>query len=277
MAAFRRAPLLAGLSASMVALALFVVGLFSIAAYNLRLALETMEQRVEVVAYLGEGARLDEVTRAQNDLLALPGVANVSFVSKDDALRIARAEFPEFGELFSDLDVNPLPASLEMQLAPGFRDSETIETIAQAAEAYPFVEDVRFGREWVDKLFLLRRIGGITALVLGSAFAVVAALIIGTAVRIAIYARKDEIYIMRLVGAKNSFIRGPFLLEGVITGLVGGAFAILLTYMSYVAVYQYVFELSWMPGQWLASGVAAGGAFGLIASGLALHRYLRAI
>ncbi len=261
----------------MVALALFVVGLFSIAAYNLRLALESMEQRVEVVAYLDEGARLDEITSAQNDLLALPGVANVRFVSKDDALSIARSEFPEFGELFSDLDVNPLPASLEMQLAPGFRDAETIETIAQRAEGYSFVEDVRFGREWVDKLFLLRRIGGITALVLGSAFAVVAALIIGTAVRIAIYARKDEIYIMRLVGAKNSFIRGPFLLEGLITGLVGGAFAILLTYVSYVAVYQYIFELSWMPREWLAGGVAAGGAFGLISSGLALHRYLRAI
>lgn len=273
-AAFRRAPVLTGLSAAMVGLALYVIGIFGLATYNLQLALASIEERVEVAVYLRDDARQSEIDLLLTELAAIPEVRSVSFVSKRDALARAQVELPEFGELFSDLEVNPLPQSLEVELRPGSRSPDIVESVSQAALLYPFVEDARYGREWVDKLFTLRRIGAATTAVLGSAFALVAALIIGTALRIAIFARREEIYIMRLVGATNGFIRRPFLLEGGIAGLLGGVIAWALTYATYRGVYTYLFEVEWVPDAWVALGLAAGGIFGALSSTLAIRRHL---
>lgn len=275
--AFKRSPLLTGLSAAMVGLALFVVGLFALATHNLRLALESVEERIEIVVYIRDGARNDEILLARRELLALPEVLGVELITKDEALEIARRDLPEFGELFTDLAVNPLPASLEVRLRPGRRDPETVERVAARARLYPFVEDVQFGREWVEKLFKLRRMGGLTASVMGGAFAMVAALIIGAAVRIAVFARREEIMIMQLVGARDGLIRRPFLVEGAITGLLGGLMALALTYGTFWVVFRYLFSLAWIPAEWTAVGLLSGTVFGMFATSLAVRRYLKEI
>lgn len=277
LAAFRRAPLLTGLSAAMVGLALFVVGLFTLAAYNLRLELEKVEERVEIVAYLRENADPAQVTLTTQELRSIPEVMSVRLVTKTEALRVARREFPAFEDVFSDLDVNPLPASLEIRLHPGNQSPMILDRVAAQAERYELIEDVDFGREWVEKLFTLRRIGGITVGVLGGAFAVVAALIIGTAVRIAIFARREEIKVMQLVGARDGFIRRPFLIEGAITGFAGGVLAVGLTYATYRAVFHYVLSIEWMPMSWVGIGLLAGSAFGMVASSIAVHHHLKEV
>ncbi len=276
-AAFRRTPVLTGLSAVMVGLALFVVALFALAAFNLRIALQAVEERVEVVAYLHEGTTAAEIEIASAELSRLPEVLEVNPVTKEEALERARRDLPEFGELFGATEVNPLPASLEVRLRDGTRTEVAIAEIADLADDYPFVEDVAYGREWVDKLFALRRIAGVTTAVLGGAFACVAALIIGTALRIAIFARKDEIYIMRLVGARNGFIRRPFLMEGAIAGLLGGALALAVTWGTYRAVVEFLFRVTWMPSAWAAGLVGAGAAFGILSSWVAVRRHLREV
>lgn len=277
LAAIRRAPLLTALSAAMVALALYVVGLFAVATYNLHEALSRVEERVEVVVYVRDDVLEAELQLLEEDLLEMEEVLGVRYLSKDEALAQAREDLPEFEELFVNLEVNPLPASVEVELRPGFRGPASVARVADRATIYPFVEDVRFGREWVDRLHLLRRIGGIATLVLGSAFAVVAALIIATAIRIALFARREEIYVMRLVGATHGFIRRPFLLEGALTGLLGGVLAATLTYVSHLAVSRLIFPLEWIPMDWLVAGIAAGGLFGLLASAFAIQRYLREV
>lgn len=277
LAGFRRAPVLTGLSAAMVGLALFVVGLFGLATYNLRLALSSIEERVEIVVYLRDDARQSEIDLVQTELANIGEVARVEYVSKREALERAQQDLPEFSDLFSGVDINPLPQSLEVELRPGARNQEVVERVSAAASSYPFVEDVRYGREWVDKLFTLRRVGAVTTAVMGGAFFLVAALIIGTALRIAIFARRDEIYIMRLVGAKNGFIRRPFLLEGAMSGLLGGVLAWLLTYLVYRGVYAFLFAVAWLPPLWILGGIVAGMLFGVAASGLAIRRHLREV
>ncbi len=274
---FRRAPLLTGLSALMVGLALLVLGLFALAAYNLKLALTSVEERIEVVAYLRDDTRSVDMEAALQTLRSLPGVEDVLYVSKADALQRALTQLPEIAEVSSDLEVNPFPASLEVRFQAGSRNTEAVEAVSTAARGLPAVEDVRYGREWVDRLFSLRRIGAITAITLGGAFALVAALIIGTAIRIAVFARREEISIMQLVGATNGYIRRPFLLEGAITGLLGGLLAILLTWGTHQAVYHFLFTLDWIPQSWVWGGLAAGTLFGVLASGMAVRRYLREI
>ena len=276
-AALRRSPLLTILSAAMVALALFVVGIFGVATWNLQQALSRIEARVEVAVYIRDDARHDEVALAEAELLRMPEVRNVRYISKEDALLSARQDLPEFEDLFMEMEVNPLPASLELELEEGFRAPDAVALVAELAALYPFVEDVRYGREWVDRLFLLQRIGAITTGVLGTAFAMVAALIIGTAIRIALFARREEIYVMRLVGATRGFIQRPFLVEGAVTGVAGGLLALVLTYTSFLAVSRLIFPLEWIPLSWMVAGVGAGVVFGLIASALAVRRHLQEI
>ncbi len=273
----RRTALLAGLSASMIGLALFVLGLFSLAAYNLQLALATLEERVEVIAYLRDDSGSDEVAAMTSTLTKLPEVLAINFVTKDAALLKARRELSEFREILTDLEVNPLPASLEIQLQPGSRTPETVDRLAQQARTFRIVEEVQYGEEWVDKLFTLRRIGGVTTTVLGTAFALVAALIMGSAIRIAIFARREEIKVMQLVGARDEFIQGPFLIEGVITGALGGLLAVALTYVTFRSILQYLFVISWIPAEWTGIGILVGIAFGFIASSLSVRKHLREI
>ena len=267
--------MLMGLSSAMVALALFVVGLFGLATYNLQLALSAIEERVEVVVYLRDDVRQAEIDLARDELAAIPEVRAVRYVSKRDALERARRDLPEFVDLFTDLEVNPLPQSLEVALRAGSRSQEVVQRVTAAASAYAFVEDARYGREWVDRLFTLRRVGAATTAAMGSVFAVVAALIIGTALRIAIFARREEIYVMRLVGATNGFIRRPFLLEGAMAGLLGALLAWGLTYLTYRSVYAYLLTVAWIPPSWIGGGILSGVTFGALASALAIRRHLR--
>jgi cell division transport system permease protein len=270
-----RAPMLTGLSAAMVGLALFVVSLFTLAAFNLHVALQEVEAQVEVVAYLREGTTPGEMEIARTELVALPEVLEVGYVSKDEALQRARRDLPDFGELFVSSETNPLPASIEVRLRDGSRTKTVVEEIANIAYLYPFVENVQYGREWVYKLFTLRRMAAFTTAVLGGAFGAVAALIIGTALRIAIFARREEIYIMRLVGARKAFIRRPFVVEGAITGLVGGGVALALTWGTYQAVKHFLFRVSWIPASWVV--VVAGVSFGVLSSAVAVRRHLREV
>ncbi len=272
--ALRRAPGLAALSAASIGLSLFVLGMFALVTHNLDLNLRDIEGRVEVVGYLRDDISAQQLEVLQNDIRSFPEVSDVVHVSKFEAMRNAMRELEEFREVFTDLEMNPLPASVEIQLKPDHRDPDSVQRVADLVSLYPFVEDVQYGREWVDKIYQLRRLGGAVAAVLGIAFAIVAVLIIGTTVRMAILARRDEIIIMRLVGATDSFIRRPFLLEGLITGLVGGAFALGLTYVAFVAVDRSLLDVMWLPNLWALGGALAGGVLGLLASAAALRRHL---
>jgi cell division transport system permease protein len=270
----RRAPFLTFLSAAMVALALFVVGLFAVVTYNLHQALRQIEAGVEIVIYLDDHADTDLVDAFRREIAELPGVRAVRHVSREQALEIARRELPEFDLLFTSLDENPLPASFEVELLDGFRDPAAVAQLADAIRPHPAVEDVRYGEAWVERLALLQRIGALATAILGGAFSVIAALIIGTAIRIAIFARREEIHIMRLVGATDGFIQRPFLLEGMITGALGGLLALGLTWGAYSAVTQALFPLTWIPSIWIIGGVSAGILFGLLASTFAVRRHL---
>jgi cell division transport system permease protein len=231
---FRRAPLLSVLSITTIAFSLFTVGLFGLVAINLRQALRGLEERVEIVAYVFRGTPSETVAIATQDISAFPEVRDVSYVSEEEALRRARAELVEFRDAYRDLQVNPLPASIEVRLKEGYRDAGTVGRVAERLQGFGFIDDVRFGREWVQKLDQLRNLTGLVGLVIGLAFAAVAVVIIGVTIRLTLLQRAREISIMRLVGATNWFIRGPFLLEGALKGLLGGLLSLALCYAGYV-------------------------------------------
>jgi cell division transport system permease protein len=275
---FRRAPLLSALSITTIAFSLFTVGLFGLVAINLRQALHGLEERVEIVAFVLRGTPAETITLATQDIAAFPEVQDVVYVTEEQALARARSELVEFRDAYRDLQVNPLPASIEVRLREGNRDAATVERVAERLRGFEFVNDVRFGRDWVKKLDHLRNITGIVGLVIGLAFAAVAIVIIGVTIRLTLLQRAREISIMRLVGATNWFIRGPFLLEGALTGLLGGLLSLLLCYGGYLLFRDRSGALSGLiffnPIQ-LAAIVAFGIMLGLGGSLVSVGRHLR--
>jgi len=270
---FRRALVLSVLSITTIAFALFVVGLFGLVALNLRIALSDVEERVEIVAYLMRGTPVEVVTVALGDIEAFPGVETVTYVTEEDALARAQAELTEFQEVFDDLADNPLPASIEVRLSPGYRDAESVEQVAEWLGSFRFAEDVRFGREWVERIDRLQRIAAVVGLVIGGAFAVASVIIIGTTVRMAVLHRSREIAIMRLVGATNGFIRRPFLLDGIVKGVLGGCAAIGLNYAAYVAINQ-IYAASFFSFAQALLLVLFGTTLGFVASAVSVARHL---
>lgn len=277
LAAFRRAPLLTGLSAAMIGLSLFVVGLFGVAAHNIRLVLDQVESRVAVVAYLQDDMPGDQIEVLRTEVSRLPQVRDVLYISRRQAYELAREQLTGFESVFAGLEGNPFPASIEITLQPGQRSVDAVRRTADVIAGFPYVEDVRYGQDWLDKVYLLRRVAAAAAIVVGGAFAAVGTLIIGAAVRLAIFARREEIAIMRLVGATDWFIRKPFILEGLFTGVLGSLLALPSTYLVYRLLSDSVVQLEWMPATWVVLGLLVGAVLGVVASTRAVHTHLHEI
>ncbi|MGH7662811.1 MAG: cell division protein FtsX [Gemmatimonadaceae bacterium] len=271
---FRRAPLLSVLGITTIAVSLFAFGLFGLVALNIRDALRRVEDRVEIRAFLADGTPVAAAAAAMGDIGAFPEVASVRYVTKEDALEKARAELGEFRDVFSE---EFLPASIEVRLEPGFRDPVTVEAVAARVGTYPFIDDLRFGEEWVRNLYRLRTIATVTGLALGLAFATVAVIIIGATIRMAVLARAREISIMRLVGATDGFIRRPFLIEGFVKGILGGALALFLTWLASSLISRYFIETAFFDRNVAIAGVMCGALLGLLGSAFSVGRHLRRV
>ena len=274
-AAFERSPLLTALSVTTMAFSLFAFGLFGLVALNIRAALQQVESRVEIRAFVADGTQAEAIAAAAGDIAAFPEVQSVEIVSKADALVRARKELSEFSDVFES---GVLPASIDLKLKPGYRDPATVQRVSERLKSYPFVDDVRYGEDWLVQLYRLRNIAGVAGLALGLAFAAVSVIIIGATIRMAVLARADEISIMRLVGATDGYIRRPFLLEGFLKGLVGGLLALLLTWMTMHLVDRYLnFHTVFFSPGLAVLGVAAGALIGVLGSSVAVGRHLRAL
>lgn len=272
--AFRRAPVLSALSVTTIAFSLFAFGLFGLVALNLRAALQQVEDRVEIRAFIAQGTAPEATSAAVGDAASFPEVASVKLVTEEQALERARNELGEFEGVF---EAGILPASIELRLKPGLRDPVTVATVARRLEAYDFIDDVRYGEEWVERLYRVRNVATAAGVALGITFAMVALIIIGSTIRMAVLARSREIQIMRLVGATDSFIRAPFLVEGFLKGLLGGLMALALTWVTFRVVGQYVVQASWFAPSLAAAGVAAGALIGLLGSAFSVGRHLKQV
>lgn len=270
--ASQRSPVLSLLSVTTIAFSLFAFGLFGLVAVNIQETLTQIEERVEIRAFIADGTPIEAVSALVGDAGAFPEVQSANLVTSEEALVRAREELGEFSDIF---DATILPASVDVRLREGFRDPTTVAAVAERLETYAFVDDVRYGEEWVEKLYRLRSIAGIAGLILGGTFAAVAMIIIGATIRMTVLARAKEIEIMRLVGATDAFIRLPFLLEGLAKGVLGGLLALGLTWMAHRAIAQWVVASAFFDVPMILLGIAAGAALGVVGSALSVGRQLR--
>ena len=271
---FRRTPLLSALGITTIAFSLFAFGLFGLVALNIREALERLEDRVEIRAFVADGTAPELIAEAASDIASYPEVLGAKTVSQDEALVRARKELGDFRDVFEGA---VLPASIDVRLRPGLRDPATVKRVSARVRAFAFVDDIRYGEEWIEKLYRLRNIAGIAGFVLGVSFAGVSVIIIGATIRMAVLSRAKEIAIMRLVGATDAYIRRPFLIEGIAKGVLGGLLALLLTYVARTIIDRYLIQTIFFDTKIAMLGLLFGAMIGLVGSAVSVGRHLRRV
>jgi cell division transport system permease protein len=257
-----------------IAFSLFAFGLFGLVAINIRKALEQVEERVEVRAFVSDSTEIESVAAAMKDVGEFAEVARVDYVSKEQALVRARKEMGEFADVF---EAGVLPASIEVHLRAGMRDPTTVKSVADRIKTYHFIDDVRYGEEWVEKLYRLRTIATVAGVALGVAFAAVAIIIIGATIRMTVLARAKEISIMRLVGATDMFIRLPFLIDGLVKGVLGGLLALIFVWVANRVVNEYFLQTIFFSREMIFLGVVGGAFMGVLGSLVSVGRHLRRV
>jgi len=214
------------LSIGTIAVAIFVLGGLTIVTGNLRQIGDEWSRSAEMSVYFHDEATEAE-RRAVEEALGGSGlVASQEFVSKAEALTRFKQTFADLAGTVDTLGANPLPASIESRLLPASEAPGVLDALGTRLRAMPGVVDVRYDREWLDRLLAGVRVVRTAGLVLSAVLVIGAALTVANVVRLALVARRDEIDIMHLIGAPTVFVRGPFIVEGVLQGGIGALLAL---------------------------------------------------
>jgi len=232
-------------SISTVALSLLILGMFLVMVLNLNNMASNLESQVQVSVYLQEGLSDLETREIGTRITKLPGVHQVIFIDKEEAMTRFKQRLGEQQSILQALDGNnPLPNAFEVKLDR----PERVKPVAQAIAQFKGVENAKFGQEVVEQLFALTKMVRIFGVILIGFLALAALFIISNTIRLTVFARRKEIGIMKYVGATDWFIRWPFLLEGIILGFGGALVAVVLLGRIYGALIQKVYEsLAFLP------------------------------
>ncbi len=227
-------------SISTVAISLLILGFFTVMIINMNNMANILESQVQVTAYVKEATDKDTIDKLSSQIKKMPGVTKVDFVSKDIALQRFTERLGEQKELLSSLgDSNPLPDSFEVHVDK----PESVKQIAEQIDKFEDIEETRFGKEVIEQLFGLTRIVRFGGVILIIFLSFAALFIISNTIRITVFSRRKEVSIMKYVGATDSFIRWPFLLEGMLLGLLGALVAVILLHWTYSLILDRVYAM----------------------------------
>ncbi|MDZ4063731.1 MAG: permease-like cell division protein FtsX [Coriobacteriia bacterium] len=272
-------------------LSLLLVGVSFVTGYIVTDIVKSVEDKVTIQIFIKDGAATEDVQALQQWLSSDELAKSVNYTTKEEALEKLRKQMAQSPEILDQLGDNPLPASLDVMLKDP-REVESMVARIMANDLFLKVADrpddpeksLKWGEGIVNKLFAFTNVVRIVEIVFIAMLSVVSLIFINNTIRLAIYARRKEIGIMRLVGASNWFIRTPFLMEGVIQSLIGAAMAILTIVTLQAAIMPRLREaVTFLPID-ITSGmivqislilVGAGVLIGLAGSGFALRRYLK--
>lgn len=273
-------------------LSLMIIGIFLVGGVMVERLMSSVESEVSITAYVSDDASQDDIDEVISGVRAMEGVQSVSFTTKDQALENFRNSMTSNPEIIEQLGgVNPLPASIDVELS----DPQMVESIAGQIEGNAtyaqicedpsdVADSIKYGSDTVDRLFAVTSYVRYIGIALVALLIFIAMVFINNTIRLAILARRKEIAIMRLVGASNGFIRGPFLMEGALHAVIGSLLAVgviqLLRFFGIPKLQSALMFLNFDIGDMAyllicIALVVAGLVIGLLGSALAMRRYLK--
>jgi cell division transport system permease protein len=273
---FRRAKLSMLAAITTISISLLLLGSFTVLVLNANSIIQALREKVEMEAFLADHLTPIEISIVRDSIAALDGVREVRYVSKEEAAAIFKEEFGE--DIKRVLDFNPLPASIKIYLKDGYKNAKAAEKIYTAVKGIKGVEDVIYRKTLLEMLD--RRATTFLWLVFGiSLFIAISSIfLVANTIRLAIYAKRKIVQTMKLIGATKAFIRGPFILEGLIQGFVGGCAAagILFLVFEYFArwISSELADFVRVQPLYYVVVVAVGCLLGFLGSAISIRRFI---
>jgi len=262
-----------------------IIGIFLSLSNNLTYLGEQLSNNLAISFFLNRSLKSEDIDRIKQEILNSGLNLEIKLVSSEEALQRFKNNFPELQDIISSLNTNPFPPALEVRFKERAISLQALTAFMDRIKRVPGVEDVQFNQEWVEKMDSLSRIVRAIGLFLGSILILASFFIISNVVRLNVFARKNEIEILRLVGATNTFIRLPFLIEGFVLGFLGSllSLGILFLLMKLFPLYvgsslgaaRQLFELRPLTGEQMGWLVAGGIITGTLGSVTSVSRFLR--
>lgn len=222
-----------GVTVITIALSILIVSAFGLFFLNIDDMISSWKKEVRMMVYLKKDINEDQLPDLKLKIEGISGVSTATFISKDEALKNLREQMKRQSSLLDNLEENPLPDAFEITISQSIPNPEKIESIATRVEAFPHVEDVEYGQRWIGRfinIFNLFRLAGLT---MSCLFLMATVFIVANTIRLVLYSKREELEIMRLVGASDFFIKAPFYIVGILEGAVGGIIGIAVLFIAF--------------------------------------------
>jgi len=223
-----------------IAVCMLIFSTFTLIAFNLASFLKIWEDKIEIVAYLKKDIPLQEVEALLKRTRMVEGVDSVKYTSPFDALAFMSTKLGSQKNLLEGIQARVLPSSFEILLKKDYRNSAKIKAVALQLKQFPQIEEIQYGEEWVETFSALVHILQVTQWGLGVLILLATIFIISNTVQVTISSRREEIEILRLLGASPALIQVPFYIEGLVHGLFGTGLAILFLFLLHQGFFLYV-------------------------------------
>lgn len=222
----RRNTAVAGITVGTVAIVFLLLCVLALVGHNLDRFGQGLKAGLYLVVYLEDHATEQQAHAIKSVLESSKSIASVSFTNREQALEIFKKRLGAQATLLEELDPNSLPASFEARLSSIERSTKTLNQLAQKLVSMPGVEQVQYGQAWLERFFNFMDFSRLIAFMIGALLVFATLMIVSNTIRLSVYARTDEIHILKLVGATDNFVKAPFYIEGVLFGGLGALLGI---------------------------------------------------
>ncbi|MFQ5483788.1 MAG: permease-like cell division protein FtsX [Desulfobacterales bacterium] len=215
------------------ALSILIVGAYLLFFINAEDFMKSWGKGIRIMAYLEPNQHQGEQENVKRKIQKIPGVQSVRFIPKEEALNRMKEKLKTQRSLLMDLKENPLPDAFEIRVITALQGIDKLEEMATQIKAISFVDEVEYGRKWISRFSNIFALFRLTGYALGGLFFMATVFIVANTIRLVLYSKREEIEIMRLVGATDRFIKVPFYIEGLIQGAIGGLIGLLLIFVPF--------------------------------------------
>ena len=219
-----------------IALSILIVSTFAVFVINVNDIMRSWEKGIRIMAYLKPDIPETVLVDLEQKLKSMYGVRDVRFISKEDALNRLKEQMKHQSSILENLKENPLPDAFEIRMIASLQGVKKAEDLSTRIEVIPLVDEVEYGKKWLGQFVNIFNLFRLTGYAIGGLFFMAAILIVANTIRLVLYSRREEIDIMRLVGATDSFIKIPFYIQGLAQGALGGLIGLLAVFAVFVAI-----------------------------------------
>jgi cell division transport system permease protein len=254
---------------------IFLLGLYLFLNLNVQHVISSLRKRIEIEVFIKPAVSEENILKLRGKIERIEGVESVSYITKDGAARRFKSEFGQ--DIYEIFDYNPLPSSFIITLMEDYRRFNQVADISKRIEIYPEVDDVVYHKVFLATIDRYIHLVIIVALVIGIIITIIAITLIYNTIRLSIFARKEIIKIMRLVGATEGFIKRPFIIEGIIQGLLGSLFASLIIFYGIKCIKLLLYPFIYMDNRIYLVLFLFAIIMGMLSANLSVKKYLHKI